>query len=274
MSVQQLKPRKLSSLSLYARYDEITENHCKYLLHHLYTHNITEWINPLTKKEVQRDSLITLSFLSICYYGEWSEKIVTIKGNNLKYKEHVEKFIHPAFLYDFTQLIKPIKAASPQQNSPPGAAAHKPKSNSPAGSRIISNSPPGASKIVPGRPVILARRTSQSPPGAATNKPKSNSPPGAATNKPRTKSKNSKSSSSSAKLDISPKSMNTIINSNASLSTNADKLTEDDCKKLVKDIRNKKRGKTAEEIKLLKVINPITNREIGIKNPILKNFLL
>jgi hypothetical protein len=284
MSVQKLKPRKVHPplSSLYSRYDEITENHCKYLLHHLYTHNITEWINPLTKKEVQRDSPITFSFLSICYYGEWSEKIVTIKGFNLKYKEHVEKFIHPAYLYDVTQLIKPIKAASPQQNSPPGAAAHKPRSNSPAGSRIISNSPPGASKIVPGRPIILARRTSQSPPGAATNKPKSNSPPGAATNKPKTNSPpgaatnkpHTKSSSSSAKLDISPKSMNTIINSNASLSTNADKLTENDCKKLVKEIRNKKRGKTAEEIKLLKVINPITNREIGIKNPILKSFLL
>ena len=269
-TIQKIKPRKVhpSLKTLYNRYDEITEDHCKYLLHHLYTHNITEWINPLTKKDVQRDSTITISFLSKCYYGEWSEKIVIIKGNNLKYKEHVEKFIiHPAYLYDVTKLIKPVKATSPQKNSPPGAvvaAAHKPRSNSPAGSRIISNSPPGASNVVPGRPVILARRT-QSPPGAATNKPKSNSPPGAATYKPR--------SSSSAKLDISPKSINSIARSTGSLSINADKLTENDCIKLVEDIRKKKRGKTADEIKLLTVINPITNREIGIKNPIVKSFL-
>ena len=271
-SINKIKPRKVhpSLKTLYNRYDEITEDHCKKLLHHLYTHNITEWINPITKRDVDRDGPIVLSFLSKCYWV-WGEKIVTIYGLNIKYKEHVEKFIiHPAYLYDVTKLIKPVKAASPQKNSPPGAvaaAAHKPRSNSPAGSRIISNSPPGASKVVPGRPVILARRT-QSPPGAATNKPKSNSPPGAATYKPR-----SKSSSSSAKLDISPKSINSIARSTGSLSINADKLTENDCIKLVEDIRKKKRGKTADEIKLLTVINPITNREIGIKNPIVKSFL-
>jgi hypothetical protein len=56
MSVQKLKPKKVhpSLATLYSRYDEITENHCKYLLHHLYTHNITEWINPITKKEVSK----------------------------------------------------------------------------------------------------------------------------------------------------------------------------------------------------------------------------
>jgi hypothetical protein len=71
MSVQRLKPKKENPnlKTLYSRYDEITEAHCKYLLHHLYTHNITEWINPITKKDVQIDSPITISFLSKCYWG-------------------------------------------------------------------------------------------------------------------------------------------------------------------------------------------------------------
>ena len=79
MFVQKLKSRKVhhSLKTLYNRYDEITENNCKYLLNHLYTHNITEWINPITKKEVQRDSPITLSFLSKCYYV-WGKKFVII----------------------------------------------------------------------------------------------------------------------------------------------------------------------------------------------------
>ena len=88
MSVQKLKEIKMypSLTTLWNRYDEITEDHCEFLLNHLYTHNITEWINPITKKDVQRDSNITISFLSICYWGEWSEKIVTINGINKKYK--------------------------------------------------------------------------------------------------------------------------------------------------------------------------------------------
>ena len=249
-SIQKLKPRKVhpSLTTLYGRYDEITENHCKYLLHHLYTHNITEWINPLTKKEVQRDSNITLSFLSKCYYGEWSEKIIIIKGNNLKYKEHVVKFIHEAYLYDVRSLIKP--SAQKKKSSSSG-------SNSPAGARLPRSSSP------PKVPVTAIARI----------QPQQNSPPGAATNKPQIQKSSKSRSSSSAKLDISPKSINSIAKNTGSLSVNADKLTEDDCIKLVEEIRKKKRGKTAEEIKLLTVINPITNREIGIKNPIFKGFL-
>jgi len=260
MSVQKLKPIKVhpSLKTLYSRYDEITEAHCKYLLHHLYTHNITEWINPLTKKDVQRDSPITLSFLSKCYYGEWSEQYVIIKGNNLKYKEHVVKFIHEAYLYDVRNRPSPTRKSSPgatplQGATPgatPGASSHG--SNSPAGAPSPRRkSPP---KVTTNVPVPVHRvQSPQSPPGAATNKPKS--------------------SKSSAKLDFSPKSINSIVKNTGSLSTNADKLTENDCIELVKEIRKKKRGKTAEEIKLLTFINPITNREIALKSPIFKSFM-
>ena len=268
-SILKIKPRKVhpSLSTLYNRYDEITENHCKNLLHHLYTHNITEWINPITKKEVQRDSLIVLSFLSKCYYV-WGEKIVTIYGLNIKYKEHVEKFIiHPAYLYDVRGRTSPIRKSPQIPNLTP--TKKSPKSPPPGASSSGSNSPAGAhlprSKSPPRVPVIAVAQ-------AQRQQPQQNSPPGAATNKPRIQ-KSSKSSSSSAKLDISPKSINSIAKNTGSLSINADKLTEDDCIKLVENIRKMKRGKTAEEIKLLKVINPITKKEIGFKSPIFKGFL-
>jgi hypothetical protein len=63
------------------------------------------------------------------------------------------------------------------------------------------------------------------------------------------------------------------VKNTGSLSINADKLTEDDCIELVEEIRKKKRGKTAEEIKLITFINPITNREIPLKSPIFKSFM-
>jgi hypothetical protein len=257
MSVQRLKPKKENPnlKTLYSRYDEITEVHCKYLLHHLYTHNITEWINPITKKDVQIDSPITISFLSKCYWGEWREKLVTIHGINLKYMFHVLNFVDELYLYDvrfrpspnvITGTTPPV--ATPVATTPPVATPHR--SNSPAGAPSPrKKSPP---KIVINVPVPHVQ-TPQLPQGAATNKPKS--------------------SSSSAKLDISPKSINSIAKNSGSLSINANKLTEDDCIELVKEIRKKKRGKTAEEIKLLTFINPITNREIGLKSPIFKSFL-
>jgi hypothetical protein len=263
MSFQRLKPKKAnpSLKTLYSRYDEITEAHCKYLLNHLYTHNITEWINPITKKEVQIDSPITISFLSKCYWGEWREKLVTINGQNLKYMFHVLNFIDEWYLYDVRSRPSPnlITGTTP----PPGASSTR--SNSPAGATMRSKSPPGAATNKP---------RSNLPPGAAANKPRSKSPPGAATNKPRSKSsKSSSSSKSSAKLDFSPRSSYAAANKSATLSTNANKLNETQCINLVKEIRIKKRGKTAKEIKLLKVNNPITNREIGLKNPILQSYL-
>ena len=273
MSVQKLKPRKVhpSLSTLYNRFDEITENHCWKLLEFLYDGKRLTWTNPITKKELNRNSDIIISFLSKCYYGKWSESDIIINGEKLKYKEHVVKFIHEAYLYDVRGRLSPTRKSPPIPNLTP--AKNSPKrqyqyqtsssSNSPAGARLPrSKSPPRV------RVTAVAQPQRQ--------QPQQNSPPGAATNKPRIKSpksKSSKSSSSSAKLDISPKTINSIAKNTGSLSVNADKLTEDDCIKLVEDIRKMKRGKTAAEIKLLKVINPITKKEIGLKSPIFKGFL-
>ena len=273
-SINKIKPRKVhpSLKTLYNRYDEITEDHCKKLLHHLYTHNITEWINPITKRDVDRDGTIVLSFLSKCYWV-WGEKIVTIYGLNIKYKEHVEKFIiHEAYLYDVRNRPSPgaTPGATPQPGATPGATPQPGATPLQGVSSHGSNSPAGAPS---------PRR--KSPPKIAINVPVHRvqtpqlpqSPPGAATNKPHVQLPGSKSSKSSAKIDYSPKGSYSAANKSATLSINADKLTEDDCKKFVKDIRNIKRGKTAKEIMKLKVINPITNREIGIKNPIVQSYL-
>ena len=275
MSFKRLKPKKEnpSLTTLYSKYDEITEDHCIYLLNYLYYNKLKVWINPITKKEVQRDSLITISFLSKCYWGEWRENLVTMNGKNDKYMFHVLNFIDELYLYDVRNRPSPnlITGTTPpagatmRSKSPPGAATNKPRGRSPglpplqhpAGNHARTNPPPGMPPL-------------QHPAG---NHARTKPPPGAATNKPK-----SKSSSSSAKLDFSPRSSNSAsdivrMRLSASSSINADKLNETQCINLVKEIRNKKRGKTAIEIKLLKVINPITNREIILKSPILQSYL-
>ena len=265
MSTHRLQPKKVnpSLAKLWNRYDEITENHCKYLLNHLYTHNITEWINPITQRDVQIDSNITISFLSKCYWV-WGEKFETIHGNNLKYKIHVSNFIHESYLYDVRNRPLPTRKSPPIPNlipvTPVTPVTNKPLINSP-------NSPAGAPSP-----------KKKSSPKIAINVPihqvqLPQSPPGAATNKPLVQSPGSKSSKSSAKIDYSPKGSYAAANKSATLSINADKLDEDDCKKLVKEIRNIKRGKTAKEIMKLKVINPITKVGIGLKSPILQSYL-
>ena len=260
MSFQQLKQTNMypSLTTLWNRYDEITEAHCEYLLNHLYKYKITEWFNPLTFRMVQRDSTITISFLSKCYWGEWSEKLVTINGINKKYKIHVSNFIHEAYLYDVRFRPSPnlTPVATPPVATPP--VATPPRSNSPAGAPSPQRkSPPKIAINVP----VLNVQTPQSPPGAATNKPQVQS---------------QGSSKSSAKIDYSPKGSYSAAKKSATLSINADKLNEEDCIKLVKEIRNIKRGKTAKEINKdnkLKVINPITKMGIGLKSPILQSYL-
>jgi hypothetical protein len=293
-TINKIKPRKVhpSLKTLYNRYDEITEDHCKKLLHHLYTHNITEWINPITKRDVDRDGPIVLSFLSKCYYV-WGEKIVTIYGLNIKYKEHVEKFIiHPAYLYDVRNRPSPTSGATPgatsgatprqgatsgatpRQGATPGAT---PRQGATSGATPRQGATPGATPRRSNSPAGAPSPRRKSPPKIAINVPVLHvqtpqlpqSPPGAATNKP-------KSSSSSAKIDYSPKGSYAAANKSATLSINADKLNEDECINLVREIRNIKRGKTVKEINKdnkLKVINPITKMGIGLKSPILQSYL-
>jgi hypothetical protein len=130
---------------LYRKYDEITLDHCKLLLVHLYGGKVGSWVNPITGNTINNGSYITISFLSKCYYV-WGNKIATINSKKLKYKKHIEKFIAKEYLFDiplYMQHIRggagspvgsPIYPSPPPPNPPMGAAIMK--ANSP------SKSPP------------------------------------------------------------------------------------------------------------------------------------
>ena len=88
---------------LYRKYDEITLDHCKSLLAHLYEGKVGSWVNPITSNIINNGSYITISFLSKCYYL-WGNKIATINSKKLKYKKHIEKFIAKEYLFDISAI--------------------------------------------------------------------------------------------------------------------------------------------------------------------------
>ena len=230
----------------YNKYDEITEYHCWKLLEFLYDGKRLTWTNPITNKELNRNSDIIISFLSKCYYV-WGDLDIIFNGEKLTYKEHIERFIDKKYLFD----VRKLKIS-------PAIVVNKPKSNSPAGSRIISNSPPKQATRPHNSPPAVKRISPrlQGSPGAATNKPKSNSPVVAmgmpATRKP---------------LTFNPTSIKNI-------NKNSEKFTEPECLKFVKYIKDKiNNTKTSAEFRRLTFINPITKKPFGIDSPILQSFL-
>ena len=230
----------------YSKYDEITQYHCWKLLEFLYDSKKLTWTNPITKKELNRNSDIIISFLSKCYYV-WGDLDIIFNGEKLTYKEHIERFIPPAYLFD----IRKLKISS-------AIVANKPKSNSPAGSRIISNSPPKQATRPHNSPPAVKRISPrlQGSPGAATNKPKSNSPV-VAMGMPMTRKP----------LSFNPTSIKNI-------NKNSEKFTEPDCLEFVKYIKDKiNKTKTSAEFRKLTFINPITKKPFGIDSPILQSFL-
>ena len=88
---------------LYSKYENITLDHCKTLLIHLYEGKLGYWVNPITGNTINNSSYITISFLSKCYYI-WGNKSATINSKKLKYKKHIEKFIVKEFLFDIPSI--------------------------------------------------------------------------------------------------------------------------------------------------------------------------
>jgi len=107
-----VKAQTPKQFHLYRKYDEITLDHCKSLLVHLYGGKGSSWVNPITGNTIKNSSYITISFLSKCYYI-WGNKIATINSKKLKYKKHIEKFIAKEYLFDIL-AIKP-RAVSTQK---------------------------------------------------------------------------------------------------------------------------------------------------------------
>ena len=93
---------------LYRKYDEITLDHCKSLLVHLYEGKVGSWVNPITGNTINNGSYITISFLSKCYYV-WGNKSATINSKKLKYKKHIEKFIAKEYLFDIPLYMQHIR---------------------------------------------------------------------------------------------------------------------------------------------------------------------
>ena len=205
----------------YSKYDDITEHHCFNLLDFLYKNKKGHWINPITKKELSRNSDIIISFLSKCYYI-WGESDIIINGEKLTYKEHIEKFIDKEYLFDVHKLN--ISHAIQVITSKSSSSHNKPKSSS--------------------------------PPGAALNIKKNTSPSG---------------SQISHKLTFSKKRDSFVSISRTMI--NANKLNETDCINFINEIKDKMLNKTARQLTQIKVINPITTKEIGVDSPILQSYL-
>jgi hypothetical protein len=246
------------------RYDEITEKHCYSLLEYLYSGTSDKWKNPLTKKYLIRDSPIIVSFLSRCYYYIDNSNNINISGFILTYKKHVLNFVDEDYLYRNNKIS--IKLASKSSSNSSNISSKN--SPPPGATSLSSNSPAGAPSP---RKKTPPKTHSKTPPNIATNIPvqrtqSPQSPPGAATNKPN-------SSSSSVKIDYSPKNIKNTIKSMNNSNTSTYILTEDQCKDFINDIKIKKKGLTADQIKKLQIFNPISKRDIGFKSPIFQSLL-
>jgi hypothetical protein len=268
---------KFSDVYKYYNKLDVSDNNNDYhkLLLYLYKNGQTKWVNPVTTIELNRNSKIIISYLSHCFYNLHNDSIkINIEGHNLTYRDHVLNFIAEEYLYEKgrgkivkSTITKVLYPQSPQaaRNSPkrspslsPQAARNSPK----AGPKSSSSS--SSSKLSKISKISKSSKSPKSPPPGASSR--SNSPAGA----PLSRSNSSNSSSKiSYPRDIIKKTANTILTSRVT----SDKLTMEDCIKFIDEIRKLKKGLTADQIKELKIPNPITKRLINFKNPIFQSFL-
>ena len=192
--------------------------------------------------------------------------------------------------------LSPPRARNIQPSpSPQGAATNAPRISmrSSSSTSIKSISPPQIRKSSSSS--SLSRRR-QPPPAVMPRSPTINSPKGAATNAHRSRSRSPiRSRSRSPKRSKSPlpkrksnhqpavitkkltfpmKNIDMII---AKTMLNANQLKESDCINLLKEMKEKMYNKTDRQILDIKLTNPITtpitNKEIGIDSPLIKNYL-
>ena len=266
MAAKKLAHSKTFTISkLYSKYSEIKEYHIYNLLEFLYKDK-DEWLNPLTKKFIHRNSDIIISFLSKGYYIYGDLEII-INGDKLPYKEHIKRFIDKGLLIDVRHLKRsptaPPKRAS--SNSPPGAGINLPKSKSPPKTGI-----PGITGITGIPPVH--------PPAVPPNNTSPKSPMGAATNKPKTPPQPVPATPQAvAALAVANSKKPIRFNSKSTKGKhdkNSESLNEALCIRFVKHIKDTlQKTKTSAELKGLKFTNPVTGNLIGIESPILRSFL-
>ena len=231
------------------RYKEITKAHCQSVLEYLYSY-YHGWANPFTGNPLIRESPTVISFLSVCYYNinKWDDgdAVVDIKGVKKTYKEHVLTFIEEEYLYNPDKKTK-SRTVRTAVSSHPGAKVASP----------LGVSPPKVASPLGVSPPKVA-----SPMGAKVGKVANignvanvASPPG-------------------IRFAISPKSRQNTAKNAKKLSHKTDLMTEGKCIELLDDIKGKMVGKTADELKNIKVKNPLTTGSIELKSPILQNYLV
>ena len=296
-----------SDINKYYNKLEVTDKNNDYnnLLSHLYKNGPTKWVNPKTTIELNRNSKIIISYLSHCFYNLHNDSIkINIEGYNLTYRDHVLNFIAEEYLYQkgrgkiikstITKNLSPLSPQAARRRSPtlsPQAARRRSPTLSPQAARRRSPtlSPQAARRRSPTLSPQAARRRSPTlSPQAARRRSPTLSPqaarrrsptlsPQAARNSPKAGPKAGPNSSSSSKSsnkisysrDIIKKTANSILSSKVT----ADKLTEKDCFNFIEKIKTLKKGLTADQIKELKIPNPITKKMINLKNPIFQNLL-
>lgn len=257
-------------------YNKLSVGDYNGLLRYLYKDGSKSWINPMTDKELNRNSKVIISYLSHCYYNLDNGSKVNIEGYDLSYREHVLNFIDEIYLYEkgrtSTTMAMLAGPAGPAGSSSPRGSLQillppiKKKSSSPQAAR---NSP-RAAQAAQGRLKSSSSRSSRSSPQAARNSPR------AAQGRLKSSSSSSSSSASSkssAKMSYSSPTIHKTAQSMSSLSVAANKLTAEKCINFVNEIKRIKKGLTADQIKTLKIKNPVTGAMIGFRSPIFQSFL-
>ena len=227
-------------------YNKLLVEDYKDLLSFLYKGGSKGWMNPSTDKELNRNSKIIISFLSYCFYSLDDGSIVSIEGYDLSYRDHVLNFIDEIYLYEKGRTSATMAMLA-----------------GPAGSSSQRSSPHGSLQIL----LSPIKKKSSSSPQAARNSPR------AAQGRLKSSSSSSASSKSSAKMSYSSPTIHKTAQSMSSLSVAANKLTEEKCLNFVNEIKRIKKGLTADEIKTLKIKNPVTGAMIGFRSPIFQSFL-
>ena len=267
---------------LYSKYDQITLEDCEDLLEFLYENKEDYWVNPITTKEINRSSDIIISFLSKLYY-QWGDKIKTIHSINSTYKEHILKFINVEYLFDVSSRVK--KNSSPR--SPPAAqaaqaaqAALRQKSITPPGSKS-PRSPQAARgpRISPTLPAFIPATSYTGVRSGYVFHMGAQGQgyylePGSGTGKSTRSLQAQAAVQAQAALQAqAPKPLSFKPKTAKDMNKNSDLLSPADCIYLVEEIEEKTRNKTPAQLKKVKVMNPITKKEIGLDSIVLQSYL-
>ena len=129
---------------VYKDYNKLSVDECKDLITYLYSGSRTGWENPLTGKDLNRNSKIIVSFLSYCYYILDDGSKVDIEGHRLSYREHILQFIDEVYLYEKGRVSVSAATQLAQTSTPTRGSPHSP--HSPKGSPQAARGAPAGAK--------------------------------------------------------------------------------------------------------------------------------